>query len=138
MPRAYKPRVIPDVHAEAMLYGRIKVLAEGKTPGGPLPYGYRKVHGGHVIIDPLEGPVVHKLFLEARNPRMSLRNLRWMLEEITARTWTKAAIRYIIRNPYYTGKCGEMQSKHPPLVSTQVWNAANKSLAGRAKKKPAL
>jgi site-specific DNA recombinase len=126
--------------------GRRRILAEGKKPAGPVPYGYRYEHlTGAWTIDPVEGPVVAEMFrrvikghscreiaadLDMRgiSPRAMRRDAR--------RTWKPERILYIIHSTTYRGAYPVDKEKEiflpvPSVVDEQVWTTAQRVLGGR-------
>jgi site-specific DNA recombinase len=126
--------------------GRRRILAEGKKPAGPVPYGYRYEHStGAWTIDPVEGPVVAEMFrrvLEGHSCRkiaddFDMRGISPRARRRDARrTWKPERILYIIHSTAYRGvypvdKEKEIFLPVPPIVDEQVWMTAQGALNGR-------
>lgn len=99
--------------------GRLARAREGYKPSAKAPYGYR--HGekkGSYEVDPLEGPVVQRIFeLYARGAGAKAIVTRLNSEGVRFRggaLWNERTLLYLLSNPTYSGKMvyGRM-SKNP-------------------------
>lgn len=110
------------------------------------PVGYRNIVGPDkrkiVAIDPATGPLVARLFEWFATGSYSLKALtkRARLAGLKGRRHNRpialATVHRILRNPFYTGTfewAGETHAgSHEPLVSTELWEAAQDILDNRA------
>jgi site-specific DNA recombinase len=126
--------------------GRNRMLADGKKPAGPVPYGYQYHHKtGQWAIDPTEGPIAREMFervitgdscrviatdLDIRGvvPRRSRSDAR--------RTWKPERVLYMIHSTTYRGEYPVDKEKGiilpvPAIVNGEVWTAAQRALTKR-------
>jgi hypothetical protein len=112
---------------------------------GFAPTGYVNVHEGGeawVEIDPKLGPLVQEAFLLAGRRGSSLRKV---LGELTpkglvsrnGKAMSPAALRHILRNPFYVGmiryKRAFYQGNHPPLVTPSCFDRVQRRLRQRSR-----
>jgi site-specific DNA recombinase len=126
--------------------GRRRVVAQGRKPAGPVPYGYRYEHAtGAWTIDAGEGAVVAEVYrrviegdscgviaqdLDVRgiHPSRARRDAR--------RTWKPERLLYLVHSPAYRGEYQVDRERGitlpvPPLVDEVTWMAAQRALGAR-------
>jgi len=107
------------------------------------PIGYLDNGGGKVkTIDPVRGPLVHKLFELYGTGEYSIRMLVEKMDQLGLRTdtggaVTKTGIERILRNPFYIGliylksRNETFKGAHEPLISTNLFETAQDLKSGR-------
>jgi site-specific DNA recombinase len=147
---------------ERMTLGRVRVAKRGKWTNGPLPYGYvTDSHGNltpsRILIPSLgvsESENVTDVFRRMADGSTSVQEALRLnafgvprvkrfagnVDAKSAAKWGSSAIRYIIKNPVYTGKytvksrMGSIECEVDPLVSQELWEQANAQLAANQDK----
>lgn len=126
---------------DRVIAGMERKAARGGWCGGRDPYGYRLVKGeGRLIVDEAEAPLVSVIFDRYVNGRLGSHAIANWLNESGHRTragrpWSYKAVLNVIRNRTYLGEVhfrGPWHpSTHPPLVSKELFDAAQALLLER-------
>jgi hypothetical protein len=115
-----------------------RLAVRGEALGRP-PFGYRVGPRRRLEVVPQEAEVVRLIFRLYSQQGLGLRRLAQHLNESGARTrtgrlWTVAAVRDILRNRVYLGTYRRfgvrVPASHPPLVSAQDFERAQRRLGG--------
>ncbi len=112
-------------------------------PNGRLPYGYTS-KGGEMVPDPLSAHVVARVFEEFVAGESQSEIARQLdAEGIPSKNggrWHQGTIRQMLVNPTYKGVVpfkGELiPGQHAPLVTEELWNAAQLLMHGKHRAKP--
>lgn len=135
---------IRNLRDEAMkgLYGRLK---QGVYPFS-APIGYTNNGGGKLkTIDPIQGPLVKKMFQLYATGRYNLDTLTKAMRELGLRNSKGnficlSSISTILNNPFYTGvlkvKGKTFQGGHEPLVSPSLFKETQNILRGKTNSRP--
>ncbi len=117
-------------------------LRKGEWPGC-APTGYLNDKNlRKVVIDPVKGPLVSRLFEAYASGRASLEQLRidasqWGLTGRMGRPLVKSKIDHTLRNPFYCGLMrinGELyQGSHAPLVTKALFDQVQTILSQRGR-----
>ena len=112
-------------------------IAEGKWTGGAVPFGF-VLKDGALSIDESRRKVVVRIFEEAAEGRsagaiasgLNSAGVRRPTKRYPeGRSWDAGVIRSIIANPRYRGvrvfNGSEFPTKHPEIVSKDLWELAN-------------
>ncbi len=130
---------IRNLRDEAMkgLYGRLK---QGIYPFG-APIGYLNNGGGQLkTIDPIQGPLVKKMFQLYATGRYNLETLTKTMRELGLRNSkgrfiTKSRMSATLNNPFYAGilkvKGKTFQGGHESLVSSKLYTEVQNILTGK-------
>lgn len=119
-------------------------IAEGKWTGGSVPFGYQ-LEGGGLVIDEVQRKIVLRIFDEAAEGR-SAGDIAAGLNSDgigrptkkcpDGRTWDAGIVRAIIERPRYRGvhlfNGSEFPTKHPEIISKELWELANARLPEKA------
>ncbi|ONH61410.1 hypothetical protein CcI49_07510 [Frankia sp. CcI49] len=115
----------------------------GQWQGGSRPYGYQiDPNTDHLTVDPVEAPIVRRIFTEYVNDRLGSQAIARKLTSDGLRTktglpWSPAAILTILRNRVYLGyitfRDVEHAAPHPTIIDPDLFHQAQKILAERAK-----
>ena len=123
---------------ERVSAGKAKKKQLGRHVHGRAPYGYRSDAG---VLSPIAElvPVVQEIFSDAKagdTPGRIARALNrgGIAPPQRAKTWGERAVRLILRNPAYVGERYGVKRAHEPIVSRQLFNAAQRSLDSRARR----
>ena len=126
---------------DRVIAGMERKAARGGWCGGRDPYGYRLVKGeGRLVVDESEAPLIGVIFDRYVNGRLGSHALANWLNESGHRTragrpWSYKAVLNVIRNRTYLGEVhfrGPWHpSSHAPLVSTELFDAAQALLEER-------
>ena len=149
--------------SERVKFGMLRSIKRGVILGNDHQYGYRKINNELIIID-TEAKVVKRLFTYYAIDHLSLGKIARIFNEENIKTsfdkkWNVTTLRRMIENPKYKGDyCGRkteiidyMSKKKiilpasewiyyenfeaiPPIISTELWNLANKRLKMRQRK----
>jgi len=128
-----------------------KKVREGYTLGAfTTSYGYDRAPGEKVqVINPEEAEIVREIYAMYLNGNMSFNQIARNLNHRNIRTklgatWSQTTIGQMFRNPNYIGKVRygmedkdrylEAEGKHEPIISEELFYAAQKKLE-RIKKK---
>jgi DNA invertase Pin-like site-specific DNA recombinase len=134
---------IRNLRDEAMkgLYGRLK---QGVYPFG-APIGYINNGGGKLkTIDPIQGPLVKKMFQLYASGKYNLDTLVQNMRELGLRNSKgafihRSSISAILNNPFYSGvlkvKGKTFEGKHEPLVSSKIYLEVQSILSGKTNTK---
>ena len=148
--------------------GRLAATKEGKIVAGGVPYGYERVHvksgkGFTFRVVPPEADIVRLIFqLYAYGDRGENGESVFIGSDASGGYWTGVTVRYILKNPVYTGKVrwGRNKTKkmvvdgvsvskryraadgglvvdglHEPIISPELWDAVQSRLsAGQPRK----
>ena len=116
--------------------GKAKKKARGRHVHGRAPYGYTSSGG---VLRPAgeREPFVRRIFKEASAGMPPGRIARGLNEDAIPPPqrglWSEQGIRVILRNPAYVGERYGVKRAHESIVSRRLWNAAQRSLDGRAR-----
>jgi len=120
---------------ERLSKGKQQKASRGGYTGGWLPYGYRRGDKGRVEVMPEQAKVVRRIFRWAAQDQ-SIKSIARRLREdkVPTRnggTWTRATVRYMLRNLFYAGRV-EFEGKlvhgqHKAIVSLARFNSLSKS-----------
>jgi site-specific DNA recombinase len=138
--------------------GQVRVAAQGRIPGGTLPFGYRVIEGVVRVVE-AEAALVRRIFalyLDDRLGTATIANLLnaervppvswWRGKQGTAHrgkpsgaSWAPSQVHHVLTNPVYKGEFsyGKLRVPCPPIVEPDRWDAAratmerNKLMAGR-------
>ena len=106
---------------------------------GTTPLGYARDAGGRMVIDPVAGPAIRRVF-EARAAGLSWARLARQLDEelprADGRRWRASSVPGILDSPLYLGRLertvgGELivvEGAHEPLVDRGLFEAATASV----------
>jgi len=100
--------------SQDVVRGMRESASRGFYPGGPVPYGYRRVKAqdgdtqrSKLEPDPIAAPVVEGMFQESLSGKGLLEITRGLnadgLTTRTGRPWSKTAVHKVLRNEAYTG-----------------------------------
>ncbi|KAA0249415.1 MAG: recombinase family protein [Acidobacteria bacterium] len=124
---------------------------KGKWTGGPVPLGYR-VEEKHLVVVELEAVVVREVFALYQEHRSTLEVTRLLNERHRStkrhrsekgnlresRTFTKADVTRILRNPVYAGYMasnGDLyEAEHPPIVDRETFARVGALLDGATRR----
>jgi site-specific DNA recombinase len=108
---------------EAVLRGRKALAKKGKWCGGPAPYGYEYEPGGEKLtLHPEQAQWVKWLFETYLAKSLGVKKLCEMLAENNVptqkglKTWSRTAVRGILKNPVYTGTLVYNQRTESPFA----------------------
>lgn len=124
----------------------------GLWNGGNVPFGYTYDKNGQSLqLHPEESKVVARIYNETaklvplqeianslnaeglRTKERMWRRRDGSVEAVGQRIFRSDGLRIIVRNPFYRGAVrfsgSEFAGKHPPLVSTELWEKANAAVA---------
>jgi DNA invertase Pin-like site-specific DNA recombinase len=132
-----------DNLSEEVKKGMTEKALQGHYPSS-APLGYRNDPDTHRIVPhPVEGPLVTKLFQDATDPHLTLKDLaersfqRGLVSRRNQKQVTIEGIRRILRNPIYWGpflwKGKLYQGSHIPLVSKETFDEVQLALRANAK-----
>jgi site-specific DNA recombinase len=121
------------------LIARERAVARGIGAPTP-PFGYRRGPQKRLVVDPVEGPLVHELF-ERRAASASIAELCDFLAAAGARTsqgrslWRPQTVRKLLANRVYRGEVHHSgfskANAHPALVDEPAWQRAQESVLHR-------
>ncbi len=123
-----------DARREGWRDAQERAAKRGKFPG-KAPLGYNKIEKGqpdegHLVPDPILGPVVRELFA-MRAKGASLSEASAYLEKATGRRASRAALSNLFRNRTYLGQTvlGDIfePDTHEPLTDERTWSLAQRS-----------
>lgn len=111
--------------AEKVTRGMRENALEGKFTGGAIPFGYKVDKDRHLIIDPVEAPVIKKIFDMYLGHYPITKIVRYLKEKHVVRKngkpLTYTSLLTILHNELYTGTYKwadvEIKNNHEPLVS---------------------
>jgi site-specific DNA recombinase len=121
---------------ERVSSGKAKKKKLGRHVHGRPPYSYTS-SGGILAPVPELAAVVRRVFEDAKagdSPGRIARALNAdnVVPPQRARAWGERAVRLILRNPAYVGERYGVKRAHEPVVSRQLFNAAQRGLDKRA------
>lgn len=141
--------------SERIKFGMKRAIKNGKILGNNRLYGYDIVNKNFTIVND-EAEVIRNIFNLYVNDKLSLSRISKLLNNTTiGRRWTTTSISRVITNPKYKGYyCGHKRevidymskkvrcvnedewvmykdSRIPPIVSSDIWDYANKRLRDR-------
>jgi site-specific DNA recombinase len=123
---------------ERVSAGKAQKKRQGKHVHGRVPFGFSsKDEPGTLKPVPDLIAVVRRIFEEARqgdSPGKIARRLErdGIAPPTRAGRWSGTTVHRIISNPAYGGERHGVKQAHPPLVSRQLFNAAQQALEQRA------
>lgn len=98
------------------------------------PFGYHRRDDGTLEPDPMSGPIVTEAFRLAAGDSLNAA-MRYLEQMVPSRRWTTTTVRRLLSGRSYLGDtrhAGRVQAgTHEPLVSRQVWEAAQSTPVGR-------
>lgn len=98
------------------------------------PFGYHRRDDGTLEPDPMSGPIVTEAFRLAAGDSLNAA-MRYLEQMVPSRRWTTTTVRRLLSGRSYLGDTrhgGRVQAgTHEPLVSRQVWEAAQSTPVGR-------
>lgn len=121
---------------------RQHLAKKGQWSSGRTPFGYRFDKGTkELVTDPLEVEAVKFIFETYTGKQIGIIRCAELANKegiITPRggrrkhtTWTQSAIRHILTHPAYKGgPSDDWQFKTPAIVTTELWEQAQRQLAG--------
>lgn len=114
--------------------GKIEALMKGRKPSGPTPYGLRYDRAtGAWSLDPEAAPVVRECYERVAAGESCYRVSIDMQDRDVPRPrsgrWVRSRVHQIVVNPAYRGewigdKRRNLRVAVPPLVSPELWDAA--------------
>jgi site-specific DNA recombinase len=123
--------------------GLIAEARAGKLPNGLSLFGFHNIPGqNRAIIDPAAAPTVRRVFALAGQGLSYRAIARDMMQEglktpLGSSQWFQHTVRRIVCNPAYKGEfvwihktAGRFVIPVPPIVSPEVWQAAQRSKRG--------
>ncbi len=126
---------------DRVIAGMERKAARGEWCGGSRPYGYTvDAASGHLQPNPDEAPLVPLIFDLYTKRHLGARAIgTWLTERghttRTGRPWSFAAVLTVLRNRAYLGEVFFRDTyhpaPHPPLVDTEVFDAAQQILIAR-------
>lgn len=115
----------------------------GHTNASTIPHGYRRTDDGNVVVDPDTAPAVTLAFesysagiySDSAVARILTRAGHRPSHRARSGRWTREAVRYLLRNPFYTGlvRHGDdvYPGQHEPLVERQLYDRVQEIRARR-------
>jgi DNA invertase Pin-like site-specific DNA recombinase len=131
--------------SDAVRKGHRRRRKDGKFPGGPAPYGYRRerTEADEIVlgIDPAPAQVVRRVFAEYLAGHTQLQIARTLSADgvHTGRggRWHQGTVANILRNPIYAGMLrdddGYCEGIHEPIVDREIWERAQALRKARAR-----
>jgi site-specific DNA recombinase len=123
--------------AERVSAGKAQKKRLGRHIHGRIPYGYTSYEEAGILqpVPELE-TIIRRIFGEIRqgdSPGKVARSLNHdSIPSPLGRAWTATTVQRIATNPAYAGERHRVRRAHPPIVSRQTFNAAQRALEARA------
>jgi site-specific DNA recombinase len=121
---------------ERLAAGKAAKRNRGGYSDGRPPYGYR-TQGGRLTVDAATAEVVHRIFRDAKDglgPARIARDLNANgIPAPAGATWHRRTVRAILSNVAYVGELHGIKRAHEPIVSRQLFNAAQTTLEATAR-----
>ncbi len=131
-----------DNLSENVKRGLRQKLRRGEWPGF-APVGYTNDLTAHkIVVDPVKGPLVRRLFETYATGRYTLRHLKeesfqWGLVNRNGQPLVKAELQRTLTNPFFFGLmryAGELhEATHQPLISKQLFDEVQRVLRARGR-----
>lgn len=119
-----------DVIRERLNAGKARGMQTGRHVHGQIPFGYRTVGRGELETDLAAAAIVKRIYQASKagdGPgRIAKDPNAEGVPSARGGRWSRQAVAAILRNPTYKGERYNVRKAHDAIVSTQLWNAANR------------